>query len=280
MLTVLAACPSAVAQIPPVFSSTPGTSTDPVQLQRAEQRFHEGKFREAGVLYAGLIAEGNCHADLLVNCGNAFFLAGDLPQAIQAYRKGLRRYPLDRDLWDNLELARDRVGYPGGGTHHRPPGDDWPPILPRAAPHTVLYLALGLHALAWIITTVWLMTRLRRFAVLRTALFAAAALMGIWWGILELRMIEDKRQAVAIVTTNGATLRRGNGSLYPPHPDLPRVNRGMEARLLNQRGQWVQVQFPGGEIGWLPQDVVLLELPMNYWRWIIHGDLMKGTTHH
>jgi hypothetical protein len=276
MLAALAASPSAMAQSSPspVIPGSPGTpSRDPAHLQMAERRFHEAcqttssateaskKFSEAGMLYAALLADGNCHADLFVNCGNAFFLGGDLPQAILAYRLGLRRYPLDRDLMENLELARDQVAYPGGA-HHRPPGDDWPPFLPRAAPNTVLYLVLGLHALAWTVGTVWLMTRRRRLAIVRTALFAASALMGVWWGVLELRMIEDKRHAVAVVTVSGATLRRGNGSLYPPHPDLPRVNRGMEARLLHQRGQWVQVQFPGGEIGWLPEEVVLMDLPI------------------
>jgi hypothetical protein len=284
---------TALAQLPSGLQGTPESSDPTPRLgllqQRAENSLRHAKlaadpragFREAGYLYSDMLSEGACHPALFVNCGNAYLLAEDLPEAILAYRTGLRRYPLDRDLWENLELARDQVGYPGGGTHHRPQGDIWPPFLPRATPNTVLFLGLGLHAVAWIAATAWLMTRQRKLALARTALFASAALMGIWWGYLQIRMANENSNALVVVGVNGVTLRRGNGSLYPPHPDLPRVNRGMEARLLNTRGNWVQVQFPGGEIGWLPNEMVLLNLPRNWGR-LDEGQykkLMEGTKH-
>jgi hypothetical protein len=284
----------ALAQIPPGITK-PAAAPPPAapeQLRRAEMFFCEGSheahgtsarnhFRQAGDCYSSMIWEGCHHPDVFVNCGNAYLLADELPQAILAYRSGLRRYPLDRQLWENLEMARDQVAYPGGGGRHRPPGDDWPPFLPRATPNTVLFLALGLHVLAWVAATAWLMTRLRKIGITRVVLFATALLMGAWWVYLQVCMVEDKRQALVVVTVNGATLRRGNGSLYPRHPDLPQVNRGMEARLLNSREDWVQVQFPGGEIGWLPREVVGIEQPrahLGIESSTHSGFLMEGTT--
>ena len=76
---------------------------------------------------------------------------------------------------------------------------------------------------------------------------------------MQWRITQEEEQTLAVVAVNGVTLRRGNGSMYPRHPDLPRVNRGMEARLLHNRGGWVQLQFPGGEIGWLPRQAVVTE---------------------
>jgi hypothetical protein len=206
--------------------------------------------------YEKVTDDGYHHRDLFLSCGNAYLLADELPKAILAYRRGLSLYPVDGDLWENLELARDQVAYPAGGSRERPPGDDWPPFLPRPTPNTVLFSALAAHVLAWVVATAWLMTRQRRVAITAVALFAAALLLGSWWGYLQYRIDEDTRRPLVVVTVNGVPLRRGNGTLFPRHPDLPQVNRGMEARLLSERGGWVQVQFPGGEIGWLPREAV------------------------
>jgi hypothetical protein len=252
--------------------ATAKTPPRPEQLRFAEREFYKAihnttnaaearkSFSEAADAYAELISCGYAGSDLFRNCGNAYLLADDLPNAILAYRLGLKRQPLDGVLWDNLEFARDQVAYPGGNSRQRPPGDDWPPFLPRAAPDTVLHGALALNALAWVAVTAWLMTRHRKVAIGAVGLFAAVLVTGSWWCCLQTR-IANERQGLAVVARNGVTLRRGNGSLYPRHPDLPQVNRGMEARLLTKRADWVQVQFPGGEIGWLPREAVVVDFP-------------------
>jgi hypothetical protein len=213
----------------------------------------------AGKCYDKLMAMGFDHPDLFLGCGNSHLLADDLPNAILAYRRGISHYPLNAALWNNLELARDQVAYPGSAARHRPSGEDWPPFLPGPTPNDVLFSALTLHGLAWVAVTAWLMTRRRWVAVTAAALFAAALLAGGLWAYLQYRIAEDQRQPLVVVAVNGMTLRRGNGTLYPRHPDLPQVNRGMEGRLLSERGEWVQVQFPGGEIGWLPSAAVLVD---------------------
>ena len=40
---------------------------------------------------------------------------------------------------------------------------------------------------------------------------------------------------------------------------LPSVRRGMEGRLRFVRGDWLQVEFPGGDVGWLRRGDVLLD---------------------
>jgi hypothetical protein len=234
------------------------------ELRTAEQEFREGlrespntknKLRRAAARYY-ILAERFDNAELHLNAGNAYLLADDLPCAIWAYRRGLQRYPLNGDLWANLELARDQVAYPSGSLRERPPGDDWPPLVPRPTPNTVLYSALALYLLGWVAVTAWLMTRRRSPGITAVSLFAGALLMAGLWGWLQYHIAEDTSQPLVVVARNGVALRRGNGPLYPRHPDLPQVNRGMEARVLSERGDWFQVRFPGGEIGWLPADAV------------------------
>jgi hypothetical protein len=219
------------------------------------------QWRIAAVKYQKLVDEGYDHPDLFLNLGNAHLLAGELPQAVLAYHRGLHDHPLHAKLGENLDAARDQVAYPDNDWRHRPAGDDWPPWLPRPSPTVLLNTALMLYCLAWFGVAAWLVFRSRWAALVAVLMFLTSAVPAAWWGFLDYRIAQDDEHLVVVVAVNGVALRRGNGPLYPQHPRLPVVNRGMEARLWSERGGWVQVQFPGGEVGWLQRGAVLTESP-------------------
>ena len=239
-----------------------------VQLEQAETHFRLGvqagsdqtkaivEFRAAAGGFQNLVDSGYNSCELFLNLGNAHFLADELPKAIMAYRLGLRGHPHHAELWRNLEAARDRVGYPEGPTRHRPTGEVWPPWMPRPSPDATFNAALGLYSIAWVAVCIWLFTKRRPALIVAGVLFSAAIAAVAWWGFLKYTTSHDAKQPQVVVSVNGVTLRRGNGSLYPRHPVLPIVNRGMEARLVSERGGWMQVEFPGGDIGWLPRAAV------------------------
>jgi tetratricopeptide (TPR) repeat protein len=240
-------------------------------LENAEHHFHAGirlqeqpadarlQFQAAAADYQKLVNAGCGSADLYLNLGNSHFLASELPRAIEAYRLGLRQNPLSAPLWENLEAARDLVGYPGGLLRNRPTGDDWPAWLPRPSPGFLLQSALALYAIAWAAVWLWLVIRPRGLALVSILLFVVAGVAALAWAYLDYKTARDRDNGLVVVMVNGATFRRGNGSLYPRHPDLPAVSRGMEANWLHERGGWVQMQFPGGEVGWLPRASVIVE---------------------
>jgi hypothetical protein len=62
------------------------------------------------------------------------------------------------------------------------------------------------------------------------------------------------------VRLDGTVLRQGNGLSYPPHTHqgLPiRLAAGVEAVVRTRRpNEWVQLELPGGHVGWVPQDAV------------------------
>ncbi len=241
-------------------------------LRRAESAFRRGAaqrsdpdrarqdFAEAARCYDLLRSRGADNAELYRNQGNAHLLAGELPQAVLAYRRGLRCAPHDAGLQENLDYARDQVHYGPEGLG-RPDDALWPVWLPRIDRAFLLLAAFLLYAPACVLATRGLMTsdgRLMGRAILLLALAVAAA--GLWT-YLTWRGWREAEHPLVVVARDGVPLSRGNGPTYPPHPRLPQLNRGMEARLLHRRGGWLQVELPGGAVGWVPHTAALVDPP-------------------
>ena len=119
---------------------------------------------------------------------------------------------------------------------------------------------------AWVVSGVlWLFAcaGVVRFAMTRIPLwFAGAGLCVIglaclgWLWVQDARYREQEESLPLLVVTRDATLRRGNAEAYLPRID-PALPPGAEVRQLARRGGWVQVQLPGGAVGWLPESAVI-----------------------
>jgi tetratricopeptide (TPR) repeat protein len=244
-------------------------SADELRLQ-AEAAFRDGigqvpkapgaarqSFAKSAQLYDELRQRGAGNAALYRNEGNAYFLAGDLGRAILAYRRGLRLTPDDFELRRNLSYAREEVNLPPPGalgrppTHHRPP---WLPNLPTWTP----IVALALYGSAWLAWTRWRMVRRGRWLLAGGVAFVLAALMGAALGYETWEEQQEKHRPLVVIADDGVLLRRGNGLTYEPRYPTP-LNRGVEARLLFERGTWVQIELSGSEIGWVPREFVLID---------------------
>jgi hypothetical protein len=249
----------------------PARLPDAEVLRRAEEAFRQGaaeranpdrarrRFARAADLYELLRRRGADNADLYRNQGRAHLLAGRLPDALLAYRRGLRSAPHDADLRDDLAYARGQVQYLGPERHGRPTAEPWPWWMPRVAPGLLLIAALTLYALAWFCGTrgvtggrPWLLSW-------AAGLLAVAVVVGGLWTFLAWQASRGDRYPVVVVAEEGVPLRRGNGPTYPAHPQAPQLHLGMEASLLHRRGGWLQVRLPGGEVGWLPAGAALVE---------------------
>jgi tetratricopeptide (TPR) repeat protein len=243
---------------------------DAALLERAEAAFRAGSkarehpeqarvfFHAAADRYEALQRRGIENPGLCSNLGKAALLAGDLPRAIRAYRRGLRLDPDDRSLLDDLAYARDQVQYPAN-TVTRPPADPWPSWLPRPADDVLLAVALAFYGVACLAATGWRMdgrSSLRKLGVIAMAL---ALVSGLRWGLRRWEALEQTQHPVVVMAAEATPLRTGNGLSYPGHKGLPSVSRGMEARLQFARGGWLQIEFPGGEVGWVQRAGVLID---------------------
>jgi hypothetical protein len=194
------------------------------------------------------------------NLGNAYFLADRLPEAILAFRRGLRLDPNDGGLADNLDYARARVQNLFGN-RGRPEEESWPPWLYQPSPFQVLVVALILYSAACVLATRWLMTRRRALMVRAILVFILAAAGGFFWLYLKNENTWQDQHPLVVIREDKLPLRKGNGPSYAANADLPVLSRGMEARRLHERGGWLQIQFPSGEVGWVEKTAVLVDEP-------------------
>jgi tetratricopeptide (TPR) repeat protein len=257
-----------LAALPPVSESP----SAPDLFHQAEAAFQEAVqrrdnppearrlFRESAEHYEQLRRQGVCSAALYLNQGNAYLLAGDLPHAILAYRRGLQLDPNDRGLQYALAHARDQVIYPPSSALGRPAVEHWPPWLPRPTAGPLLALLAVLYGLGCLGLTRWWMTRNGKLLWLGGIVLTGALLPVGGLALLAYQDGQARRQPVVVIARDNVHLHRGNGSNYPLSQADP-LNRGVEARQLHVRGDWLQVELAGGEVGWLPRSAVLVDGP-------------------
>jgi hypothetical protein len=215
-------------------------------------------FLQLARCYEELRRRGIDNPALNRNLGNAYLFTGDVPRAILAYRRGLREAPADRGLQGGLAFARSQVAYPSDSTLGRPPVQNRPPWLPRLATGWYLTLALLLHTLGWVLAARWWMTRRMWPLTGAIACFITAAVFLTALVAEELRARDLQTRPVVVITDDGVLLRAGNGLRYPAAYETP-LSRGVEARLLFTRGDWLQIELSGGEVGWVPREYALTD---------------------
>jgi hypothetical protein len=215
-------------------------------------------FTRAAEGYEELRLRGVDNPALYRNLGRAYLLAGNLPRALLSYRQGLRRYPGDAGLRADLTAARERVVYPPYTSLGRPVPERRPPWWPHPSPGSLAGAAALSYALGWVGLTLWRMTRRGRLLTAGVAGLAVATGLVVW-AVVAGREEEDAEvHPAVVVAADGVRLRRGDGPAYPPRYDTP-LNRGVEARLLFQRDDWLQIEMADGEVGWVPRKAVLVD---------------------
>jgi hypothetical protein len=268
--------------IPPGLASLAlglASLTDSELLRAAEEAFHAGVsaagkpeeldcFRRSAELYDELRERGHASPALYQNQGNAYFLADELPEAILAYRRGLRLAPNDPGLQAALAEARGRVLYPspsflstdgnGADGFARPAREPWPAFLPHPSLGMLLGLTVLCYAGVCLGVARWFMVRRRRplvfalFMLAVTAAFSAATVVEIH------ARVDTVEHPLVVIARDDVVLRKGNGLSYPRRSEPP-LNKGVEARLLSERAGWLHIELGSGEAGWVPAAAALVD---------------------
>jgi hypothetical protein len=215
-------------------------------------------FRQAAAYFDALVERGYRSRGLFQNQGNAHLLAGEPAPAIFAYRRGLRLANNDRTLRDGLTYAREQVAYPVTGSFARPPAEAWPAWIKFPSRLSLLLAAFGCYAALMLCATLWVIRR-RAVAVagLGVSLVLFLAFVGVFVRMASIDW-EETHYPLVVIADDGVLFRTGNGPSYPLRSETP-LNRGVEARLLAQRSDWLQIELGSGEVGWIPRTYALID---------------------
>jgi hypothetical protein len=207
------------------------------------------KFARAAELYDAVWNRGARTSELALARARAHRLAGSLPRCIAALRDGLAAVPSARELQTELTDARAAIAYPlegavGAQCRARDPFT----VAARVSFAEAWVLAGALWALACACGARFVMTRAAGWLWTAGAFALALAAFGALW-VHDARARSDDRPAHVLLADS--VLRTGNASSYPERFDAA-LPGGAEVRELSRRGGWVQVELPGGAVGWLP----------------------------
>ena len=229
-----------------------GTSLDEATGEETPSMASEEKFRKIAAIYEGLRESGVETGPILFNQGNAYWRAGETPQALAAWRKAEKYLPGNPYLRANRETLvstspkkpflgkilfwQDWLSWDGKG---------------------VLFL-LGTLATC-VGTLVFLFgKRFPRFVAVARPVVWTGILLSLFFGLSL--YVDHQRYDLGnhgILTTEEGIVRKGGSARYEPlfRDPLPKLT---EFTILEKRSGWLRVRFADGQTGWLPESDVLI----------------------
>ena len=184
--------------------------------------------------------------------GNAYFIAGDLGQAILHYKRGTDIDPRSPELRDNLKHARSLVEpapRADGSLSFSKIALSWRGFIARRA---LLTLSLGFLMLSSVIATLAIIRvriprpRLLAFTSLTLAILAIVPLGFEAW-------TTHANPEIVIVDPNTQAMSGPSASAYDPVFEQP-LGAGVEARVIDSKDGWIHVELGSGDRCWIDQE--------------------------
>jgi tetratricopeptide (TPR) repeat protein len=218
------------------------------ELSRTDPAAARDAYRAAVIRFERIVDEGGIHnGKLFYNIGNSYFRLNDLGRSILNYRRAAQLLSGDANLTQNLRYARSRRI------------DQIEEMQQTQVLRTLLFWHYDLSqrtraaVFALFFAAFWLLASLRLFFPDR----APAALLGTCGAIALLFLGSLLWEARSGSETGGVILaeqviaRKGDGDTYEPSFNEP-LHAGTEFSLLENRGEWYQVELADGQRCWIP----------------------------
>jgi tetratricopeptide (TPR) repeat protein len=235
-----------------------------VWLERAEHAFAEGealagsdpaaaraRFDESIAAFRQILDLGIENAAIHRNIGNAHMLRGDLGRAVASFRRGERIDPHDPRIRESLAAARAQVRtevHADLGARMHDALLFWRGRIPRSA---LFWTGLACWAVAWAAGAVRLLARRGLLTAIAAGLVCSLTLGSL---IAERTLLAF--QAEGVIVQDGVTARRGpSEGVYTPAFEQP-LRAGVEASILERRGEWLRLRFRNGVEAWVRAEAV------------------------
>lgn len=206
-------------------------------------------FAKAALRFERIAREGGIrNGRLYYNIGNCYFRLEDLGRAVLYYRRAEQYIPNDPNLRQNLDFARrkrlDRIDVPERTRALKTVLFFHYDFSQRAR---AMVFAAG-FGLCWALLTVRLFVR---SGLLAWCAAFAAVFSALMLGSLAAEWHQFRTVRPGVVIAAETVARKGDGTSYEPAFTEP-LHAGTEFRVLENRGDWLQVALDDGRRCWLP----------------------------
>ena len=207
-------------------------------------------------LYEQILKSGRASPAVYFNLGNAFFKAGQIGRAINAYHQARGMAPRDPDVLANLQFARNQVQ---GATFSPSTWQRWLGVL--SLNEWTLLAAAAVWALLLLLVVPQLRPALSRSLRNWTITLGLAAVC--LCGCLAADFYSIRVKSTAVVIARDAVLHQ---SPLAESPGSLTLHDGAEVVILDRKDNWLQVTPAPHQFGWAQIADVLPLRGEPWWR--------------
>jgi hypothetical protein len=206
-------------------------------------------YSKAAMRYERIIKEGGIgNGKIFYNLGNVYFRMNDMGRVILNYRKSELYMPNDVNLRQNLAYAREK--------RHDQIEEKQETRILKTLFFWYYDLPQNARLMVFVISFmfIWIFACIRIFikhSFLFWCIAAASVLSLLFAGSLAADRISYNKNLSGVIVSSEVTARKGNSETYEPSFKDP-LHSGTEFTLLEQRGDWINIELADSRTCWLP----------------------------
>lgn len=237
-----------------------------VELYKSDRAAAESKFREAAGAWREVARAGNINnADLENDIANASVFAGDMPNAILAYRRSLAIDPTSKKAEQGLAAARRSAGTEalllGSPAKEENVGGLRGALaaiggfVRSAADHASGFVSLRallvIGAACYVLFFIGASLRVLGIRKVHGMVLGTVLLCAILSALpIVVREVNNSGRAEAVVLAANVIARNGPAEMYDPAFKEP-LRPGLEVRVEERRGDWSKIRLRDGRSAWI-----------------------------
>ena len=221
-------------------------------FEKATILYNAERYEEAVTLFQQLVDSDFEQTDLCYNLGNAYFKAGNIPNAIFYFEKAKKLAPSDEDVLHNLQIANQQitdrlelVPEPFYKTW-------WNTWLQFFSPNQWTRIALVLFSLIFLLASLFFLIRevkYRKVSFYSGLVVLVITLFSFFFAYESYQ--RANRHNEAIIFTPSVVVK---SSPNEKSVDLFVIHEGLKVKLLQKEGSWTKIRIGNGKIGWVLQE--------------------------
>lgn len=221
----------------------------------ANELYNEESYDSALAIYEDLIDQGYFSMELYFNAGNTCYQLNEIGKAIVYFEKARKLDPDNKDIMHNLTLCNEQVIDKNPDSQTSRASERLLGILGRS-PNYWSWSAILLSVTGFIFFTLYLLSKSRRNKL-------AGFLLGIVSLVLSLlTLILSIIQNQHINTVDSAVIMSQSATLKNSPSEESKnafiLHEGTKVELKSSSGDWYEVIYSDGKIGWIKADEIEL----------------------